>query len=144
MMYGKQVQTRRIVFTSWTRWADRASLKNVRSPGVYILAHFRKVPSGPANPLAKQVIYIGETCSNSLIGRWRQFDRAALQGKHGHSGGITYRDEIGGKGGRLYVAAVRVPNLGESALPYFIRYVERRLIWEFYQKWAAPPRCNRK
>ena len=144
MMYGNQVQTRRIAFTPWTRWADRASMKNVRSPGVYILAHFRKVPSGPANPQAEQVIYIGETCGNSLVGRWRQFDRAAFQGKHGHSGGETYRDEIGGKGDPLYVAAFPVQDLDEGVRPYFIRYVERRLIWSFCQKWGVQPRCNRK
>ena len=26
----------------------------------------------------------------------------------------------------------------------YIRYIERKLIWEYTQRWAAPPLCNIK
>lgn len=134
----------RIRFSHWARWSDQKLLKGTDSPGVYLLAHFRKAPAGPADALARQVIYIGETCNNSLLGRWRQFDRSAFRGKSGHSGGKTYREKLGGKGARLYVAAFPVQNRNEVIRPYFIRYVERKLIWNFCRKWGTAPNCNRK
>jgi len=108
------------------------------------LAHFDITPAGRAKPRVKQIVYIGETCKNSLIGRWRQFYRSAFEGKAGHSGGKTYRQVFGGQGNNLYVAAFPVEGLDKETRSLFIRYVERKLIWEFARRWGTAPRCNRK
>ena len=138
------MQDPEIIFSHWTQWADRTSLNGIYYPGVYLLAHFYAAPAGRANPQAKEIIYIGETCNNSLTGRWRQFHRSAFEGKYGHSGGTTYRQVFSGQGDNLYVAAFPVKELDEEIRSFFIRYVERKLIWEFAQKWGAAPKCNRK
>ncbi len=133
-----------IAFTPWVQWSSRKSLEGGKSPGVYLLAHFDSVPTGGAELNAREIIYIGETCNNSLIGRWRQFHRSAFQGKYGHSGGKTYRQEFGDEGQNLYVSALPVEKLDEPMRSLFIRYVERKLIWDYVCKWNAPPKCNRK
>jgi len=138
------MQDPEIKFSHWTRWAKRTSLKGICSPGVYILAHFDVASAGRASPQAEQIVYIGETCNNSLRGRWRQFNRSAFEGKSGHSGGRTYRQVFGGQGDNLYVTAFPVEGLDEEIRSLFIRYVERKLIWEFAQKWGTAPKCNRK
>jgi len=138
------MQDPEIIFSHWTRWIERTSLKGIRSPGVYLLTHFDVAPAGRANPRAEQIVYIGETCNNSLMRRWRQFNRSAFEGKFGHSGGRTYRQVFGGQGDSLYIAAFPVEGLDEEIRSLFIRYVERKLIWEFARKWSAAPRCNRK
>ena len=108
------------------------------------MAHFDVTPAGRANPRVKQIVYIGETCKNSLIWRWRQFNRSAFEGKAGHSGRKTYRQVFGGQGNNLYVAAFLVEGLDKETRSLFIRYVERKLIWEFARRWGTAPRCNRK
>jgi len=138
------MQAPEIIFSHWVPWADRTSLKGINYPGVYLLAHFDATPTARANPQAKEIIYIGETCDNSLMGRWRQFHRSAFEGKYGHSGGATYRQVFGGQGDNLYVAAFPVEELDEEIRSFFIRYVERKLIWEFARKWGTAPKCNRK
>lgn len=134
----------KIEFTKWEHWKDRLSLiKGTNCPGVYLLAQFKTKPARKINPNSKAIIYIGETCA-SLKRRWRQFDRAAFHGEHGHSGGLTYREIYGDNGKRLYVSVfpVRYSNIKLRSL--FIRYVERKLIWEFAKKWGCAPKCNRK
>ncbi len=136
-----------IQLSHWQHWTHRTSIELVRtSPGLYVLAQFsgEAVPIGPADPLAKQVIYIGETCDNSLMGRWQQFAGSAFKGRPGHSGGESYRREIGDQGEGLYVAAMPVKKLDENIRPLFIRYVERKIIWEFAKKWGKAPLCNLK
>jgi hypothetical protein len=133
-----------IDFSNWVHWSDRTSLNGIENPGIYLLARFRSAPNGKARPLSEKIIYIGETCRNSLKGRWYQFDRSAFHGKSGHSGGWTYRDLFGDRGKNLYVAAQPVVDLEEELCPLFIRYIERRLIWEFASKHGVPPKCNKK
>lgn len=101
------------------------------------------MPGGNTDPQAEEVIYIGETC-RSLEGRFYQFDRSAFQAKIGHSGGWNYREDFGDNSESLYVAAFPV-DIGDRVLrPLFIRYVERRLIWEYAVRWGKRPICNRK
>jgi hypothetical protein len=133
-----------IEFSSWHKWKERKYVKNSDYPGVYLLAKYESVPSGHACWVDQNVIYIGETCNNSLQGRWRQFDRSAFQAKSGHSGGTTYNKTFGDKGFDLYVAALPVADLDQNLRPVFIRFVERRLILDFTVKWGKPPICNRK
>jgi len=125
-------------------WADRKRIDGRTKPAVYILARFEHPPSGTACPLTEEIIYFGETCSQTLSARWNQFNRSAFQGKFAHSGGWTYREEFGDDGHTLYVAAWPVDGLPKELQPHFIRVVERKLIWEYILKWERPPTCNRK
>jgi hypothetical protein len=144
-------------FSPWVRWCDRNKpnkLTDTDKPGVYLLAKFPDTfpdPAEPADPLADQVIYIGETCT-SLTRRWSMFERSAFQGKFGHSGGATYRetycDQQNGcydQGTDLWVSAFVPPvTLDQDKWPFFIKYIERRLIWEYVQVWNRAPSCNHK
>jgi hypothetical protein len=133
-----------MVFSRWMRWDRRSTLEGVDFPGVYLLAHYDSTPIGNANPLAREVIYIGETCDNSLSGRWRQFNRAAFNEGAGHSGGVTYRQLYGSRLKDLFVAALPVRGLSDEIRPLFIRYVERKLIYDFARAHGVAPKCNKK
>ena len=135
----------KIVFSGWTRWADRTAIDNIDAPGIYILAQFKKPPIGNADPQVQDIIYIGETCDRTLKKRWDNFHHAAFQGIKGiHSGGETYREIVNDNGDNLYVAAFPVNELSPQLRPLFIRYVERKLIWEYALKWDVAPKCNKK
>ena len=147
-MSKTRISTPKIKFTRWILWKQRLFLKGIDYPGVYLLAHFRNKPEGKVNPKSKAIIYIGET-NSSLRKRWEQFNRAAFEGKQGHSGGLRYREvyvkkKKNLKNKQLYVAAFPVKDLDESIKPLFIRYIERKLIWQFVQKWGHAPVCNSK
>jgi hypothetical protein len=131
-------------FSDWMEWEKRSGFDKRHLPGVYAMAHFTEAPYGAADPLCAEVIYIGETCDNTLLGRWRQFNRAAFESKFGHSGGKTYSGMREVLSGRLFVAALPVSSGNEHLDPLFIRYAERKLIWEFANRWGHAPRCNRK
>ena len=144
----KKIKEPNIKFTYWTKWSKRNLLPEVEFPGVYILARFDRVPKGRANTKAKQIIYIGETCDKTLKERWYQFNRSAFNNKPGHSGGETYFLEYGDNGYNLYVAAfplsdefpdsdvIRDRKLAKEIRSLFIRYVERKLIWNYAKKWG--------
>ncbi len=108
------MQEPKISFSPWTRWRERTTLEGIQLPGLYVLAHFETPPSGPADPQAQQIIYVGETCDNSLIGRWREFERSPFNGKDGHSGGRTYHTHFGARGEELYVSALPVGEFNEE------------------------------
>ena len=141
-----------VVFSKWTRWTARADLDRIDLPGVYILAHFATPPPGNADPQAREVIYIGETCARTLKVRWDNFHKAAFDGGNNHSGGKKYRKDFGDNGGDLFVAAFPVDKLNDELCdelnnklrPLFIRYVERKLIWEYAEKYLAAPKYNTK
>ena len=134
-----------VVFSRWIQWANRTQLDRIDKPGVYILAHFTTLPAGNGDPQAQEVIYVGETCDQSLRVRWNQFHRCAFEGKDGHSGGKTYWRVFDGKGAeKPYVAAFPVAELNTVLCPLFTRYVERKLILEYALKWNAAPICNTK
>jgi hypothetical protein len=93
-----------IGFSRCVRWADRVSSGvDNHLPGVYMLAHFGAVPLGQADPLAKEIVYVGET--TTLARRWRQFDRAASTRKGRHTAGRAYFSEFGGVRDDLCVSA---------------------------------------
>lgn len=135
----------KIIFSAWTRWADRASVDGIDMPGLYLLAQFKKPPIGDTNLQAQEIIYIGETCKRTLKKRWDNFHRAAFKGKKKiHSGGETYRQEFGDKGSNLFVAAFPVSELDNQLRPLFIRYVERKLILDYALMRGAAPKCNKE
>jgi hypothetical protein len=99
------------------------------------------VPKGPADPVAEEVVYIGAT-TRSLGKRWQNFHRVVGGKAENHSGGVTYRGVYGNRTHDLYVAAFPVP-LEKNLSPWFIKYVEAKIQWEFVLKWRSPPRCNK-
>jgi hypothetical protein len=82
-----------IQFSNWHHWRHRDRVQENRLPGVYLLARFtdNRVPPQGADPLAEDIVYIGET-SASLAARWRQFHRDAFEGIPSHAGGANYRN----------------------------------------------------
>jgi hypothetical protein len=135
-----------INFSKWCLWSERHSIENIHMPGVYMLAKFvNKIPPGNADPLCKEIIYIGETCS-SLKTRWYQFQRSAFYQKNGHSGGWSYSYKYQDQGNNLYVSALPIPMTAENEKfrALYIRYVERKLIWEYAQKYGEQPKLNKK
>jgi hypothetical protein len=133
-------------FSKWHPWERRGSLPGLALPGVYALARFedpRRVPKARANPLLQGVIYIGETCSR-LDKRLRQFKRAAFRRKSGHTGGLSYREHFGPDSEHLFVAVFGVKMPDALLRSLFIRYFERKLLWEYATRWGARPVCNRE
>lgn len=137
-------------FSRWTTWCERDQIVGRDCPGVYVLAKFAKKPPTNVNPRTDAVLYIGETCRQTLTQRWGQFDRSALEGKPGHSGGLTFHETLLGGDKRqrvswLYVAALPITSdVAEPLRSALIRYEERRLIWEFAKKFGRLPPCNTK
>ena len=132
-----------IKFSEWFQWNDRIKIENIDLPGVYILAKFKKVPEGYADITDKNIIYVGETCDQTLKIRLYQFDYSAFCDNEGHSGGKSYKSTFGDEGDDLYVAAFPV-KLPDNLSHLFIRYVERKLILEFALKYNAQPKLNNK
>lgn len=132
-------------FSAWHRWADRKDGElNLALPGVYLLAEFGRRPNLGQPKLSKKIFYIGETCG-SLRGRLYSFQRSAFENKDGHSGGATY---YGARSreldvDRVFVSVMPVdrPKVEREA---FIRYVERAMLWSYYEQFKAMPLCNRK
>ena len=133
-----------VSFSEWVRWQERTGVDGIQAPGVYVLARFVTPTPGEADPLAREVVYIGETSARTLRERWNEFSRSAFEGKFEHSGGRTYLAEYGDDGSSLFVAAFPVANMGKELRPLYIRHVERKLILDYAVRWGNAPRCNRR
>ena len=131
-------------FSAWTPWSERSTL-SLTLPGVYLLAEFKgQAPRGkPA--LSSKLIYIGETCGQTLHGRLYQFNRSGFLGKFGHSGGATFARtyKASPDPSWLFISIMAV-DLEEPHTSAFIRYAERALLWAYVQQHGAYPACNRK
>lgn len=131
-------------FTDWTPWSERKKVAPSK-PGVYLLGEFRVQPSERRPSLQSPLIYIGETCGQSLWSRLYQFNRSGFLGKPAHSGGSTfsqmYKPEPSVQW--LFVSTAAV-DLEEPKASAYIRYLERALLWEHVQRHGAYPACNRK
>lgn len=135
-------------FKRWTRWTDRFGIDGCNQPGVYLLGRFESTPPEMVDPISQPVIYIGETCNQTLAKRWYQFGRSAFERKFGHSGGSTFSDQFCGSTTIdppvwLYIAALPV-FLDEPHRSAYIRFIERWLIWMYVQKFNTMPVCNSK
>jgi len=132
-----------IKFSKWFQWAERTKIENIDSPGVYILAKFKEIPIGNAKTNDENIIYVGETCDQTLKKRWYQFNNSAFRDKPGHSGGWSYESTFKDNGEDLYVAALPV-KLPDNLKHLFIRYLERKIILEFALKYNLQPKLNKK
>ncbi len=128
-------------FSNWFRWKERECIPDINLQGVYLIAKFKKVPKGSANAKNKYIIYIGETCKK-LSNRLIKFDNAAFRGGHKHSGGVRYKKTYKDKGADLFVAVrvVEKRDLSHS----FIKYFERKLIYEYAIKYGKQPKLNKE
>ena len=131
-------------FSPWKKWEARDQLNGKDYAGIYVLARFSSPPTDEADPLNDHVVYIGETCENSLSGRLYQFNRSAFFAKAGHSGGWAYRERMGTAWDGLYVTVFPIRNLAEPHRSAFIRRMERQLLWEYVKRWGRRPLCNSK
>lgn len=135
-------------FGSWTPWAARFDVKGRECPGVYLMGRFDSTPPSIVEPISARVIYIGETCQQSLTKRWYQFHRSAFERKGGHSGGLTFCDlHRNAAGGAtvpwLYVTALPVKG-NEPRRSAYIRFIERWLLLQYVEKFGVLPPCNSK
>ena len=116
----------------------------MKNPGVYTLGRFTAHVPPTVDLLDEAVIYFGETCGQTLETRLWQFHRSAFLVKDGHSGGWTYRERFGDQGEKLWVAVFPVTELDDVVKHLFIRFTERRLIWEWAKRHGKQPICNSK
>lgn len=134
-------------FSIWQKFDDFRKDDISQLPGVYILAHYDKVPRGIPITTSPKIIYVGETTKQKLTKRLYDFERSAFLQVNGHSGGWTYSDKIlknikqKSAPDNLYVSALAVdrPEIESKA---YIKLIERLVIWEFYQKNKRYPECN--
>ena len=140
----KPVQDVLATFSPWTPWIERKNL-HLGVAGVYLLARFETAAPSGTPEICSNIIYIGETCGQTLAARLRQFDRSGSLGRTGHSGGMTFAATFGLRTDVpwLYIAAMGT-SLSEPQSSAFIRYVERTLLWEYVQLFDSFPTCNRK
>jgi len=136
------------VFSVWMRWPTHWEHCGIRSPGVHLLGRFEHDAPGEVDAISPSVIYVGETCSQTLEAGLYQFSRSAFRRKEGHSGGWTFCDTFnGGKPADppdwLFVSLLPV-TMAEPKRSAWIRLVERRILWDFVCKWDRLPQCNGK
>ncbi len=132
-------------FSPWMRWDDRKDYEYANSPGVYVMAHFKRVPSGPANPLSSRVVYIGET-GRTLEVRWSQFQGSALGGQ-GHGGGDTYHKKFRKPRDDLHVAALPIADLDRRDMKLLakllVKLYEDKFLCEYFLRNGRLPECNK-
>ena len=131
-------------FHPWVNLTERNTIAGKALPGVYLIA---RNPAMPADYRAnnESIIYIGETTDQSLGKRIRQFSGSAFDGRPGHSGGNTFHTIHEGETpeSMLWVSVCPV-ELGEVHTSAYIKYLERRLIWEYVCTYSELSLCNSK
>jgi len=140
-------------------------------PVVYLIARFEQGPSpGSADPLEKNIVYIGQSSAGRFQGRCRAFENAAFRNKGKNRAGKRYRQLFDGNSSPLYVSVLSGKGLvkaflglevcplldinGSSAKvditdkllgeidDLLIKYMERRLILLYSLAHGYRPVCN--
>src|SRR5437868_4238346 len=119
-----------VVLRGWYRLEEAWSLPEARFAGVYFLANFKNYPTSIA-PSNSDIIYIGETCGQTLRQRWKQFASSAFSNNGGHSGGDTYFKLYTKKYRKMVAVGFATPVYEEPLLSYRIRYLERKWLFEY-------------
>ncbi len=121
---------------------SRGGIQGKNLPGVYMIARSEDEPSD-YRASNKTIIYIGETTGQTLGERIRQFIVSAYTVKPGHSGGNTFRTMLSAETPEkmLWVSVCPV-EMGEVYTSAYIKYLERRLIWEHVAAYGERPACN--
>ena len=120
----------------------------IRNPGVYLLARLTDSPLPVVDVLDPNILYVGQTCDQTLEKRLYQFSRSAFHRKKNHSGGWKFCDLF--NEGRpaeapawLFVSLLPVI-FDEPKRPAWIQLVERQILWDFVCEWDRLPLCNSK
>jgi len=112
-------------FSCWVRWEDRASLADLKYPGVYVLALSQNDIVGKRFTWIPEIVYVGMTNSvGGLRARLRQFDRTVAGVANSHGGAQRFRFKHPNYGAVLpsmYVAACPFPCDAKSLLPDDLR-----------------------
>ncbi len=135
-------------FSRWISLDEFSRLKTGFLPGIYIIGH-RVNSMGRLDRLDKKIVYVGETVSQNLQKRLHQLNRA-LKGNSGHSGGTSLR-KLKIPASQLYFS-IRSFTLSisgdrkkaEAGRSSLIRYLERKLLFEYVRSNGRYPKCNRK
>ena len=134
-----------IKFSSWYEWNDREHIPNMDKWWVYIIAKFDVLPDGEnANYIDENIIYMWETCGQTLRKRLIQFNNSAFLSKDGHSGWWSYNSAYWDIGDNLYVAICPVFDLPEYFIPLYIRYIERKIMLDYAIKHNKATKLNKK
>jgi len=146
-------------FTRWLHWSERGDHLLSEDPrdllhgysGVYLLAHFDRVPKGDADPTDRRIVYVGE--GGALGRRWYNFERSIAE-HPGHSGGHAYRARYKRRLETLHVAAfpiwlTELEPKGNPADPRSLtcrlrHHVEQGVLWHLYYTTAGCELLNRK
>jgi hypothetical protein len=135
-------------FSMWCRWENREEnrdgLPGLDCPGIYLLAHFAEKPPAELDATVDQVIYVGETCAQSLKKRLRNFNRSATTGKFSHSAGRSYFKLFAGIQPTLFVAILPISGSEPALRSARIRHLERKFIYEHTLACGPLPVCNRR
>ncbi|MCF6283332.1 MAG: hypothetical protein L3J28_14205 [Candidatus Polarisedimenticolaceae bacterium] len=131
-------------FSEWVNFTERKNLQGSSLPGVYMVS-CGKIQPKDFRVNNENIIYIGETTEQTIGERLGQFNRSAFKGRPGHSGGNTFRESYskGIKENHLWISACPV-DMGEVYTSAYIKYLERRLIWEYVCTYGELPPCNSK
>src|SRR5436305_15051158 len=99
---------RRPSFSPWIP-LTRTTLFPGNEPGVYLVSHIG--PEMPVKLLHSELLYIGETTTQSLQKRIRDFHYSASTNLRAHSGGRRYFRTFGKPMKSLHVAVAPIANL---------------------------------
>lgn len=140
-------------FYPWVNLTQKQDMNNYsHESGVYMIAQSAVYP-GDSEISNKAIIYIGETTSQKLIRRINQFAVSAFNEKAGHSGGNTFRNKymkvIDGERvhtvpqHHIWISVCPIaPN--NSYTSTYIKYLERKLLWDFSLTHGKLPELNKK
>ena len=146
------MEIKKVKFSKWEKWNNRNNIENIGNPWIYILAIFEnRKPEWNIDKTDENIIYIGETCNQTLKIRLNQFNKSAFEWKDGHSWWWSYNDKynlnLDDDWEKLYISVfpiskeeldlTKVKNDYDKdyILSSFIRYVERKLILDFILKY---------
>jgi hypothetical protein len=96
-----------------------------------------------SSPSSWRGIYIGETTGQTLDERIRQFIVSADTVKPGHSGGNSFRTMLSaGTPKNMLLGSACPVEMGEVYTSAYIKYLERRLLWEHVATYGERTACN--
>lgn len=132
----------KIIFKNWFKWSDRLLITDFNCSGVYLIAKGKNILDRKVSVLDKDIIYIGETCQ-TLRNRLKQFGRSAKTGEPGHSGGVRYYEKYKDNCKNIYVLILPIKILERYLKRSYIKFMERRLIFEYCKKYNRLPKLNK-
>ena len=134
-------------FVPWMPFRQAMKHQAVEQPGVYVVATLKNPSSQARTPLARRAVYIGMSVGRNGVRplriRLAAFRRAARGSRSAHhSGGQRYRKMRKQWYEKRAVFLISCRNIPKRLRPYYIRYLERKLILEHVLKYGKAPKLN--